>query len=162
MRNYKYIGIFKNSDGHTYEHSVNCNGFIQAFFLLTADAIRSARHYQLYSITNEKNNVVLVDDITKVGQLLKYYYICSMKNEEERYKNKAYKLLKKCVLDYVKANFELLSAKYGITNDDIKKSRKNDNSIIEWLLGEYLDNNESIYKDLIQHFYKTHIQIAVL
>jgi len=70
MRTYTYKGIFKNAEGHIYELEVNCNGFLQAFFLLTADAIRSARHYQLNSITDEKGNVRMVDDIIKCGELL--------------------------------------------------------------------------------------------
>lgn len=70
MKRYKYIGLFKGSDGHTYQIEVNCNGFLQAFFLLTADAIRSARHYQLKTITDEKGNVKMVDDIIKCGALL--------------------------------------------------------------------------------------------
>ena len=71
MKTYKYIGFFKSSEGHTYELNVSCNGFIQAFFLLTADAIRSARHYQLNTITDEKGDVVEVGDICKVSKLLK-------------------------------------------------------------------------------------------
>ena len=71
MKNYKYTGLFKSSEGHTYELTVSCNGFIQAFFLLTADAIRSARHYQLNTINNEKGDVVEVGDICKVSKLLK-------------------------------------------------------------------------------------------
>lgn len=71
MRTYKYIGFFKSSEGHTYELTVSCNGFIQAFFLLTADAIRSARHYQLNTITDEKGDVVEVGDICKVSGILK-------------------------------------------------------------------------------------------
>lgn len=70
MKTYKYKGIFKSVEGHIYELEVNCNGFLQAFFLLTSDAIRSARHYQLHTITDEKGNVKIVDDILKCGELL--------------------------------------------------------------------------------------------
>lgn len=70
MKQYKYIGLFKSLEGHTYQLEVNCNGFLQAFFLLTADAIRSARHYQLNSITDEKGNKIMVDDIMKCKMLL--------------------------------------------------------------------------------------------
>jgi hypothetical protein len=70
MRTYKYTGFFKSAEGHTYQLEVNCNGFLQAFFLLTADAIRSARHYQLNKITDEKGNEKMVDDIIKCGALL--------------------------------------------------------------------------------------------
>ena len=69
MKTYNYKGIFKSAGGHIYELEVSCNGFLQAFFLLTADAIRSARHYQLNSITDEKGNVKMVDDIIKCGEL---------------------------------------------------------------------------------------------
>lgn len=70
MRTYTYTGIFKSAEGHVYELKVNCNGFLQAFFLLTADAIRSARHYQLASITDEKGSVREVDDIAKCSSLI--------------------------------------------------------------------------------------------
>jgi len=70
MKLYKGKGFFKSADGHTYELEVSCSGFLQAFFLLTADAIRSARHYQLHSITDEEENVKRVDDIIKCALLL--------------------------------------------------------------------------------------------
>lgn len=70
MKQYKYTGSFKSAEGHVYQIEVNCNGFIQAFFLLTADAIRSARHYQLSKITDEKGDERVVDDIIKCGALL--------------------------------------------------------------------------------------------
>ena len=70
MKQYKYIGLFKSAEGHTYQLEVNCNGFLQAFFLLTADAIRSSRHYQLNKIIDEKGNEKIVDDIIKCNALL--------------------------------------------------------------------------------------------
>ena len=70
MKEYKYIGLFKSGDGHTYELEVYCNGFLNAFFLLTADAIRSGRHYQLHSITDENDNKRMVGDIVKCSELL--------------------------------------------------------------------------------------------
>lgn len=70
MRTYKFIGIFKSDEGHIYSLSVNCNSFFQAFFLLTADAIRTGKHYQLYSIENEDGNVRYVSDIMKCGSIL--------------------------------------------------------------------------------------------
>lgn len=70
MKTYKYIGKFISDNGHSYELSVNCNGFIQAIFLLTADAIRSGKHYQLDTITDENGNVRKIDDILKVGELI--------------------------------------------------------------------------------------------
>lgn len=70
MRTYKYTGLFKSAEGHTYQLEVNCNGFLQAFFLLTADAIRSGNHYQLHSIMDEDFKEKMVDDIIKCGSLL--------------------------------------------------------------------------------------------
>ena len=70
MRTYKYVGLFISAEGHQYKLDVNCNGFLQAFFLLTADAIRSARHYQLNSIEDENGHIKYVSDILKVGELL--------------------------------------------------------------------------------------------
>jgi hypothetical protein len=70
MRTYKYTGLFKSTDGNIYQLEVNCNGFLQAFFLLTADAIRSGRHYQLHSIMDENFKEKMVDDILKCSELL--------------------------------------------------------------------------------------------
>jgi len=70
MKKYKYFGIFKSDTGDTYQLQVRCNGFVQAFFLLTADAIRSGRHYQLNSITDENDNVRKIDDIIKVDSVI--------------------------------------------------------------------------------------------
>lgn len=71
MKNYKFSGLFQSAEGHVYELDVRCDSFFQAFFLLTADAIRSGRHYQLKTITDEKGSVVSVDDILKCASLLK-------------------------------------------------------------------------------------------
>ena len=71
MKQIKYIGLFKSIEGHEYTLSVYCFGFLQAFFLLTAEAIKTGKHYQLYNITDEKDNIVLVDDILKCSKLLK-------------------------------------------------------------------------------------------
>lgn len=70
MKNYKYIGYFKNANGHQYQLEVYCNGFLQAFFLLTADAIRLGMHYQLDVIIDEKDNVQKVGDIVKCVEVL--------------------------------------------------------------------------------------------
>lgn len=72
MKNNKYIGLFESAEGHNYQLEVMCNGFIQAFFLLTADAIRSAQHYQLKTITNKNNVIVEVDDILNCSKLLSF------------------------------------------------------------------------------------------
>lgn len=66
----KYTGLFKSREGDVYQLEVICYGFLQAFFLLTADAIRSGRHYQLHSIMDENMNEKMVDDIIKCGELL--------------------------------------------------------------------------------------------
>lgn len=70
MRTYKYIGLFRSDSGHEYTLEVNCNGYLQAMILLTADAIRSAKHYQLFTITDEKGDVRYIDDILKIGTLI--------------------------------------------------------------------------------------------
>ena len=70
MKTKKYVGQFISAEGDNYTLEVNCFGFLQAFFLLTADAIRSGRHYQLHQITNEDGTIALVDDILKCGNLL--------------------------------------------------------------------------------------------
>ncbi len=70
MKQYTYTGLFIGDNGNTYSLEVSCNGFIQAFFLLTADAIRSGRHYQLNKITAEDGEYVYVDDIGRVSELL--------------------------------------------------------------------------------------------
>ena len=70
MRTYKYIGVFISFDGHTYTLECRCNGAIQAFILLTAEAIKSGKHYQLSTITDEKGNVFKIDDICKLSTLI--------------------------------------------------------------------------------------------
>lgn len=70
MKQYKYTGLFCSKEGHVYCLDVSCIGFLQAFFLLTADAIRLGRHYQLETITDEKGNVRKIDDIIKCGALI--------------------------------------------------------------------------------------------
>lgn len=71
MRNYKFSGLFVSAEGNKFELSTSCDSFIQAFFLLTAEAIRLGRHYQLHSIVKEDGRAVKVDDIMKVSGLLK-------------------------------------------------------------------------------------------
>ena len=70
MKSYKFIGTFKSFKGKEYTLEVKADSFFQAFFLLTADAIRSGKHYQLERITDEKGEYALVDDIMKVSRLL--------------------------------------------------------------------------------------------
>ena len=71
MKKKEYTGVFKSAEGHTYELTVSCNGFIQAFFLLTSEGIRSGRHYQLDTITSDEYlQTVKVDDICKISGLL--------------------------------------------------------------------------------------------
>lgn len=71
MRQYTYKGFFENSNGNSYTLQVICNGFFEAFFLLTADAIRSGRHYQLKSISDEKGNFKNIGEITACANLIK-------------------------------------------------------------------------------------------
>ena len=70
MKKYKFIGYFKSIEGHSYQLETTCNGFLQAFFLLTAEAIKSGKHYQLHSIKDENMNEVKVGDIIKCNELL--------------------------------------------------------------------------------------------
>ena len=70
MRTYKYTGTFIGDNGHKYELEVSCNGFIQATILLTADAIRSGKHWQLSRIENENGNVRQVSDILLIDDIL--------------------------------------------------------------------------------------------
>lgn len=70
MKQTKYTGVFKSAEGHIYELVVYCDCFLQAFFLLTADAINTGRHYQLSTITDDKNQKVSVDDIMNCINLL--------------------------------------------------------------------------------------------
>ena len=58
----------------------------------------------------------------------------------------AYLFLKKYVQKYLKENFDELSEKYGITKNDLSDFRKDKNAILEWVLGEHLDDNE--FKEL--------------
>lgn len=67
LRPYKYIGVFKN--GHTIE--VSCKGFVQAFYLLTADAIRSGKNYELSTITDENGIIRNIDNDWKECVLIK-------------------------------------------------------------------------------------------
>jgi len=69
MRNYKYTGLFISQEGHSYKLEVRCHSFLQAFFLLTADAIRSGKHYQLNSIEDENGHIKYISDILKCGAL---------------------------------------------------------------------------------------------
>jgi hypothetical protein len=70
MKHHKYIGLFMCPDSKPYTLEVSCNGFLQAFFLLTADAIRSGRTYQLHSIESEDHVIKLVDNINICTKLL--------------------------------------------------------------------------------------------
>ena len=72
MRTNTYIGLFRDVRGYEHTLTVNCNGGIQAFILLTADAIRGGRNYQLKTITCEHDGISWeVDDISNISKLLK-------------------------------------------------------------------------------------------
>lgn len=71
MKTYEYIGVFKSAEGHEYQLTVNCNGFLDALFLLTADAIRSGRHSQLDTITcTDNDRTVKVKNVNNCSSLL--------------------------------------------------------------------------------------------
>jgi hypothetical protein len=70
MKTYKYIGLFKNDVGHTFELTVHCNGLFQAFILLTADAIREGKHYQLDTITDENANVAKIGKLNLLSNIV--------------------------------------------------------------------------------------------
>ncbi len=72
MKTTTYIGQFKSNEGHTYKLKVECFGFLEAFFLLTANAIRSGNHYQLETIIDENNNIRYIDDILNCIKLIKF------------------------------------------------------------------------------------------
>lgn len=69
MKTHIYIGLFKSSTNE-YSLTVTCFNFTEAFFLLTADAIKLGKHHQLYSITDEKNRVKLVSNLKRINELL--------------------------------------------------------------------------------------------
>lgn len=69
MKTNKYTGVFTSKEGHTYSLNVSAFSFFQAFFLLTADAIRNGSHYQLEKIFDYKNTVQ-VGDIMGISKLL--------------------------------------------------------------------------------------------
>lgn len=68
MKKTKYVGLFKSAEGNTYELKTDAFSFFEAFFLLTADAIRSGRHYQLHYISDGRNKV-FIDDILKISSI---------------------------------------------------------------------------------------------
>ncbi len=70
MKQYTYTGTFISSDNHEYQLSCRCYGFIQAFFLLTANAIKTGNHYQLSQIESEDGNKVGVRDIQLISGLM--------------------------------------------------------------------------------------------
>jgi len=60
--------------------------------------------------------------------------------------NAAYNLLKEYVLKYITDNFIAISIKYGVTKKNISDLKKDKDFLLEWVLGEYLDDNE--FKEL--------------
>lgn len=66
MRNYRFTGFFQN-EYHEYELTVVCMSFNEAYFLLMAEAINSAKHRNLYSITDEKGKTLLVEDMNNIN-----------------------------------------------------------------------------------------------
>ena len=70
MRKYKFIGTFIADNDHSYSLTVYCNGFIQALILLTADAIRLGKHYQLSTISDENDEIHKISDILEISKLI--------------------------------------------------------------------------------------------
>lgn len=70
MRTYEFTGFFRSKEGHEYSLKVRCMSFFEAFFLLTADAIRTGQHYQLTLIEKEDKTNRCVSDIVKCGNVL--------------------------------------------------------------------------------------------
>lgn len=70
MRQYKYTGVFSciGFEGEVLRFSleVHCNGFIEAFILLTAKALNQGKCYQLDWITDEKGTKVEVEDLITI------------------------------------------------------------------------------------------------
>lgn len=60
----KYTGLFKVIDGSDFQLETYAFGFLQAFFLLTAEAISKNLCYQLYSITSENGNSRFIKNIS--------------------------------------------------------------------------------------------------
>lgn len=72
MKNETFEGLFKGYNNE-YTLKVYTTSMLKAFFLLTADAIRSGKHYQLYSITNINDNVTYkVGEIQEITRLFTY------------------------------------------------------------------------------------------
>jgi len=69
MKTTLYTGVFVSDTGHSYTLQTSANSFIQALFLLTADAIRAGKHYQLHNISDEYGRKYLIGDIMKVTEL---------------------------------------------------------------------------------------------
>jgi len=69
LKKHIYIGLFKSLN-NDYTLTVTCFNFTEAFFLLTAEAIKLGKHHQLYSITDEKNRVKLVSNLKRINELL--------------------------------------------------------------------------------------------
>jgi hypothetical protein len=65
MNTTTYTGLFIADNGHKYTLTVDCFGYMQAIILLTAEAIKLGRHYQLHSIENENGDIVYVENIIK-------------------------------------------------------------------------------------------------
>lgn len=70
MKSTRYTGTFKyehNGTLHEYDLTVNCFGFIQAFFQLTSMAIGKGRTYQLHRIVDDYGEVRMVNDIHEMN-----------------------------------------------------------------------------------------------
>ncbi len=71
MKQYTYTGLFILSDNSKFELQVSASSVFSAFFLLTAEAIRQGRYFQLHTIYDiEHGTVFRVGDIRKCNELL--------------------------------------------------------------------------------------------
>ncbi len=70
MKTTTYIGVFKSAEGHVYSLDCNCFGVMQALIILTAKAIQKGFHYQLETITDEREKVYIIGDILKINEII--------------------------------------------------------------------------------------------
>ena len=70
MKSTKFTGTFINSDNHQYTLTCTCFGFFEAFFILTAEAIRSGRHYQFSHIEDEKGERKFIDNVNRCRDMI--------------------------------------------------------------------------------------------
>lgn len=70
MKTTKYTGYFISSDGNNHIITVNTTGFLKAFFLLTAEAIKEDKHFQLSYIIDENGIERKIKDIYSLSTVM--------------------------------------------------------------------------------------------